>query len=123
MEEWGVQQVYLLSDVHLGKRITSSTLDAWGDLSVLFQTIERVHEALAPVLWEAFLPTIVDIDSGILGILDKLVAHHAKLFLVPPLRCGGMGSSFTREIIDLRLESRRPSRTWEDGSLDLHTKR
>lgn len=45
------------------------------------------------------------------GILDKLVASKAGLFLGAPHECGG-GHTFTTEIYKTRLEQNLASESW-----------
>lgn len=74
--------------------------------------LRRVVKELEAVTWPTEEEEYEKLDSGIQGILDKLVAMKAGFFLSAPRECGG-GHTFTNEIHMARLEQSLPSDTWE----------
>lgn len=64
----------------------------------------HVLSNLEAVTWEMFDQTVLGIDVGIQGILDKILCMEAEAFIVAPDECIGKPSDFVISIVKAREE-------------------
>ncbi|KAF8625240.1 hypothetical protein AX17_006906 [Amanita inopinata Kibby_2008] len=57
-------------------------------------------------------------DSGVRGILDKIITAQAALFVGGTRRCSRI-SSYTKQIVDMRKASQKSRNSWQRNIVDL----
>ena len=105
--------VFLAADITPGEILSTSMSYTMDDKAkeIARQSMEKLFSSLSVVTWPTHEPWFNEIDSGVQGILDKVVAMKAGFFLGAPIECGG-GHTYTEEIHWWRAEQQLPSDTW-----------
>ena len=106
-------QVFLAADMSLKGSLSKSWKLSWPfgtDRGICRHSLTRVLDALHPLS----VPQVTSarsLDSGVLGIIDKLLCMKAELFLIAPAGCGGE-HSYTKEIREWRDKHGKISIVW-----------
>lgn len=103
VEKLGLSRIYVATD------FSPSTLlpyESWsGDANctkIVKSIVEDLQSTLNITTWRDLEPSVVDVDHGIKGIVDKLVCEKASVFVAGPKQCGGK-HSFDEEAVAGRL--------------------
>eukprot|EP00897_Mesotaenium_endlicherianum_P004329 jgi/Mesen1/3924/ME000209S02929 len=128
----GQVHVFLATDISPGGELRSGTLGALPEAKkamglggrpdefrqVALEAVRYLARELRPRRLEEFDSRYVQADSGVQGLLDKLVSSSANVFFFSPEKCGGKLSSYTREIMEMRSakggHTKFPSVAWND---------
>ena len=107
------QRVFLATDISPAGMMSMSMAYTMGENSkkLAVDAIRKLLRELDVVTWPLYEPWFEKVDSGVQGILDKLVAMKAGFFLGAPVECGG-GHTYTEEIHAWRAEQKLLSDTW-----------
>ena len=81
--------------------------------SAALSAIGEVVTTLGPAQGKHLRAAVRTVDEGQEAIVEKLVAMKSGVFVMPPEECGGMLSSFTKEIRDWRQQHNLPVLTWQ----------
>ena len=76
-------------------------------------TVREVVTELGPIRGKHVRAAVRDLDEGQEAIVEKLVAMRRGVFVMAPEECGGVQSSFTREIWEWRQQHNLPVVTWQ----------
>ena len=106
-------RVFLAADMSPQEVLSSSISNTMDDQAkeIARKALKKVLESLEVVTWPSHEPWFLGIESGVQGILDKLVAMKAGFFLGAAPECGG-AHTYTEEIHAYRAERQLPSDTW-----------